>query len=45
MAAGQPEPIRPAMMLVTMTEVMVTVAKPAMIILGRIWCSMAASRF
>jgi hypothetical protein len=36
-------PMRPAMMLVTTTEVIVTVANPAMIILGRISCSMAAT--
>lgn len=41
--AAQPEPIRPAMMLVTMTEVIVTVEKPATIIFGRISCSMAAT--
>jgi len=33
----------PTMMLVTMTEVMVTVENPATIILGRISCSMAAT--
>ena len=33
----------PTMMLVTITEVMVTVENPATIIFGRISCSMAAT--
>lgn len=41
--AGQLLPMWPARILVTMTEVMVTVENPATIILGRISCSMAAT--